>query len=254
MTPQDVKARSLLIRAIEAQRDKELKQTLCQLAAIAVLIGASCSWNGNKTEAVILPNQLSTEIRLLELKEPKDVRKNRTSQLSIKKEPLQIWKSPYSRIDSKSKDKPKQKKETSTFDKAIAISLNNEGGYTPSDSNGYPAKYGVNQKYYRPLPGFPKHVRNLTKQQAITYYKTFYYQKDWDQKKYSIAYKAFLLDSSIQHGVGFANKLETSTSGDIKKAVNYRLCHVQRWAKRAGKRHLLAGISKRIRNYERGVV
>lgn len=94
MTPEDVKARSQLIRAIEAQRDKELKQTLCQLAAIAVLIGASCSWNGNKTEAVILPSELTTEIKLVELKP------------EIKKEPSQnmgipiIWKSPYSRIDS----------------------------------------------------------------------------------------------------------------------------------------------------------
>lgn len=258
MTPKFYKRRLEGIKQQESQRAKTLKAVAANIFVFGLFFAISISSpEENKAEAYVLPSEMTTEIRLTEIVSAEKT----ASPANEKKEPLQIWKSPYGRNNSKTKNSPKAPKPqpekprpTSAFDRAVAVSLMNEGGYTPSDSNGYPAKYGINQRYYRPLPGYPKHVKNLTKQQAIKYYKTFYYSKDWDQKKYSTNYKAFLLDSSIQHGQGFAKKLETSTSGDIKKAVNYRLCHVQRWAKREGKKHLLAGINKRIRQYERGIV
>ena len=51
-----------------------------------------------------------------------------------------------------------------------------EGGYAPSDANGAPVNFGVNQASYRPRPGWPKNVKDLTKEQA----KQIYIEDYWN--------------------------------------------------------------------------
>lgn len=51
-----------------------------------------------------------------------------------------------------------------------------EGGFSPSDANGAPVNFGVNQSSYRPLPGFPANVKDLTREQAQQYYNERYFQ------------------------------------------------------------------------------
>lgn len=239
MIKTDFKYRLAALKNKEAESDTSLKRTLSQLFAGIVIFGCSVSGPSNdKVEAYVLPSQLTTDIRLTELASATvEVPKN-TKSLIVPR----IFPSPY-----------KQKNKEDIFTRAVQISLENEGVYTRRDSNGYPAKYGINQRYYRPLKGYPRRVEGLTKQQAISYYRTFYYQSDWDRKGYSTTYKAFLLDSAIQHGCT-VKQIENASKGNLHKAVNYRLAHVRRWASRSGNQRLLAGMERRIRSYEKRIV
>lgn len=232
-----IKRRLNYLREREAKAEQQLKQTLSQSLVCLILFGLGISSAPqDKVEAYILPSELTTEIKLTEIPS-----QNMGIPVLSKPAPARIFKSPYSA----------HKK--SAFDKAIQISLKNEGVYTKRDSNGYPAKYGINQQYYKPLKGFPEHVKHLTKEQAVKYYRVKYYQPEWDKKGYSEAYRAFLLDSAIQHGCT-VNKIEKASNGDLHKAINYRLSHARRWAYRSGNQRLLAGIEKRIKSYEKGIV
>lgn len=51
-----------------------------------------------------------------------------------------------------------------------------EGGYSSADANGQPVNHGVNAQYYKPLPGFPADVKDLTPEQAQEYYNQKYFQ------------------------------------------------------------------------------
>jgi len=50
-----------------------------------------------------------------------------------------------------------------------------EGGYAPSDANGAPVNFGVNQASYRPRPGWPQNVKDLTEAQAKQIYMEDYW-------------------------------------------------------------------------------
>lgn len=50
-----------------------------------------------------------------------------------------------------------------------------EGGYAARDANGAPVNHGVNQATYKPLPGFPANVADLTPEQAQQYYEEKYF-------------------------------------------------------------------------------
>jgi hypothetical protein len=140
-----------------------------------------------------------------------------------------------------------KQKEAKLLDQALQATLRFEGGYTRNDSNGYPAMYGINQQFYKPLPGYPKHVSRLTKAQAVNYYKRKYYNPAWDKKGYSPEYRAFLFDTAVQHGFT-VKKIEAQSKGNIRKGVNARLAHTRRWARATGYPHL-KGVEKRIKSY-----
>lgn len=61
---------------------------------------------------------------------------------------------------------------------SIVKTLIHEGGYVnnPNDSGGA-TKYGVTQRDITGLPGFPADVKDLTEDQATTYYQDFYWGK-----------------------------------------------------------------------------
>lgn len=155
--------------------------------------------------------------------------------------PIKTVKKPFSSPYSTNKKSDKEK--------GLDWSLNNEGGYNPRDSNGYPVKYGVNQEFYKPLPGYPKRVKDLTLSQARHYLGSKYYDPNWDSKGYSPRYKAFLLDSSIQHGYT-VRRIESCGKGDINKAVNCRLNHLRGWCSRVKcKRDEQLAMENRIKRY-----
>ncbi len=69
----------------------------------------------------------------------------------------------------------------SDFQSAVAVLLKHEGGYAPADNGRGAVNFGVTQKTYDDLKypervsGWPKTVKDLTKEQA----KLFYYEQFW---------------------------------------------------------------------------
>lgn len=134
--------------------------------------------------------------------------------------------------------------------KIIANTVKLEGGYNPDDSNGYPVKYGVNQQFYRRLPGFPKDVKDLTKAQAIKYYETYYYTRSWEHAGYSPEYIAFLLDASVQHGYTY-QRFERGCNGNLKCSMAKRSAYSVDWANRSGNQRIIAGLKNRVKAFDK---
>lgn len=139
------------------------------------------------------------------------------------------------------------------YDYAVKLTFVNEGVWTPSDSNGYPNKFGINQAYYNPPKGYPKHVSGLTKQQAYEYYRLYYWQPlKLDKKDYPEIHKAFLFDAAVQHGTDYAQKLDRDCKGNLKQAISKRKNHIKRWVARNPQHNrLLVGMLRRVNKYNK---
>jgi hypothetical protein len=109
--------------------------------------------------------------------------------------------------------------------------------------------YGVNQAYYKPLPGYPAHVKNLTKSQAIKYYMTYYYSRNWEYAGYKPEYIAFLLDANVQHGNTY-KRFERGCKGNLQCSVAKRAAYSVAWARRSGNSHMIAGLNNRNKAFK----
>lgn len=107
-----------------------------------------------------------------------------------------------------------KKTNLSNFDKAVAVILDNEGGYShdPKDKGGE-TKYGISAR------SFPKlDIKNLTKEQAIEIYRKEYWDKiQGDRLPYPIALQVF--DMAVNAGVSPAVKMLQEIAKTYKDGV-----------------------------------
>lgn len=143
----------------------------------------------------------------------------------------------------------------SAWESAIEATLKHEGGLV-LDSNGYMAKFGINQAYYQPLSGFPERVHKLTVSQAKQYYKRHYWSPlKLEHKGYSKAYQMFIFDAAVNSGVGYAQKLDARAKGSLKQAKALRAAHCMRWAfSSSHNRKYLKGLIARIHTYTEATI
>lgn len=134
----------------------------------------------------------------------------------------QTWKSPFSGFP-KPTNTPKMA-DREVYNKAFHLLLMGEGGYSPCDpGNGRPVNMGVNQQYYRRLKGYPRNVKDLTRQQVFNYYYQLYWSPlKLSKKGYSVRYQCLLFDTAVQFGVGGARELERASRGDVHKAIRHK--------------------------------
>lgn len=226
MKPNDILYHSKYIRAKDELYDYKCK-TYLVFAFVALLL-ITIYLRSHKPLEAKSEMIASTAIHLVEIPTdkslpPKPPKPPKPLKSLTANKPIEAVKKPFSSPYSSNKKSDKEK--------GLDWSLNNEGGYNPRDSNGYPVKYGINQEFYKPLPGYPRRVKDLTLSQARHYLGSKYYDPGWDSRGYNARYKAFLLDSSIQHGYT-VRRIENCGKGDINKAVNCRLNHLRNWCNR----------------------
>lgn len=105
------------------------------------------------------------------------------------------------------------------FDDAVAFTLKHEGGFNPSDANGSPVNFGINQKYHPEVD-----VRKITQDQARDIYKQKYWNaiggNNLDPKIQRIAF-----DTAVISGPDFARKLLEQSGGDPAKFMQLREAH-----------------------------
>lgn len=105
------------------------------------------------------------------------------------------------------------------FERAVAFTLQHEGGFNPRDSNGAPAKFGINQAAN---PGV--NLETLTEQGARDIYRQRYWAAIGGDalaaKNPALAMVAF--DTAVIAGPGRANKMLADSGGDPVKFMALR--------------------------------
>lgn len=105
------------------------------------------------------------------------------------------------------------------FDGAVTFTLKHEGGLNPSDSNGSPSNFGINQKAH---PGID--VKNISQDQAKDIYRKEYWNAIGGDKLAAqnpkLAMAAF--DTAVMSGVGKAKSLLEKADGDAAKFMELR--------------------------------
>ena len=105
------------------------------------------------------------------------------------------------------------------FNSAVNFVMKAEGGYNPSDSNGTPSNYGINQAAH---PGID--VSKITPDQAKAIYQQEYWNPIGGDQLYAknpqLATMAF--DTSVLAGVGKAKQLLAESGGDPQKFMALR--------------------------------
>lgn len=104
----------------------------------------------------------------------------------------------------------------SGFGPAVAQTMKFEGGLNPSDTNGTPSNFGINQKAN---PGVD--VKSLTPQAAQAIYK----QKYWDPiggDSLPPALQKIAFDTSVMAGPGVAKRMLQQSGGDPQKFMQLR--------------------------------
>lgn len=135
---------------------------------------------------------------------------------------------------------------------ALGKTLKHEGGYG-IDNNGYAVNRGINQKWYKPLKGFPKHVKNLSYTQTEAYYKAKYWQPLKLKDSYSSEYQAFIFDTAVNKGVHTAKRIDRQAKGDLEKAKALRIAHIRKWAcKCKQNKKYQTSLIKRVRSFTNG--
>lgn len=134
---------------------------------------------------------------------------------------------------------------------AFQKTLKHEGGYG-IDNNGYAVNRGINQKWYKPSKGYPKHVKNLTYKQTEAYYKAHYWQPLKLKDTYSREYQAFIFDTAVNKSVYVARKIDRQAMGDLEKAKALRIAHINRWCKCKQNKKYQIGLIKRVRSFTNG--
>jgi hypothetical protein len=115
------------------------------------------------------------------------------------------------------------------FYKAVKRTFKHEGGLG-IDNNGYAVNFGINQKWYKPLKGYPKSVKDLTRTQAIEYARINYWLP-LNLNAQSLEYKAFIFDTAFNKGVDVGQRIDSYAQGDLKLAKQKRKSHLQKWYK-----------------------
>ena len=106
------------------------------------------------------------------------------------------------------------------FEKAISFILKWEGGYVchPDDPGGE-TKFGISKQSYPDLD-----IKNLTREEAVHIYRRDYWQASGaDRLPWPLALVHF--DTSVNHGVGFADRLHSESAGDVARYVIARMLH-----------------------------
>ena len=117
------------------------------------------------------------------------------------------------------------------FEKAVKHVLKIEGGYA-IDNNDYPVNFGINQKWYTPLKGFPPKVKDLTKTQAIKYYKKYYWDTlPFNPKHLPLRMSIYYFDTAVNKGMSVCKKIYNICGSDYKCAVAERKTHLEKWFK-----------------------
>jgi lysozyme family protein len=102
------------------------------------------------------------------------------------------------------------------FGNAVNRTLQFEGGFNPSDSNGTPSNYGINAAAHRDVD-----VPNLSKDQAVQIYKKQYWDPlGLDNVDPKLAHVVF--DTSVLAGPGKAQELMDASGGDPNKFLALR--------------------------------
>lgn len=107
----------------------------------------------------------------------------------------------------------------SGFQSAVQFTMNAEGGLNPSDANGTPSNYGINQAAHPNID-----VTKITPDQAKSIYKTEY----WDPVGGDALYAknpqlaTMVFDTAVMAGVGRARALLEQSGGDPQKFMVLR--------------------------------
>jgi len=105
------------------------------------------------------------------------------------------------------------------FGHALDFTLRAEGGLNPSDTNGTPSNFGINQAAHPEVD-----VTKITKDQAKAIYKKDYWDKiGGDQlAKQNPALATVAFDTAVMAGVGRAKQLLAESGGDPAKFMDLR--------------------------------
>lgn len=115
------------------------------------------------------------------------------------------------------------------FAKAVNYVLKIEGGYG-IDNNYYPVNFGINQKWYIPLKGFPKKVKDLSKTQAIQYYKKHYWDTlPFNPKHLPLRMSIYYFDTAVNKGMSICKKIYNICGSDYECAIAERKAHLEKW-------------------------
>ncbi len=107
----------------------------------------------------------------------------------------------------------------SGFNSAVQFTMNAEGGLNPSDTNGTPSNYGINQAAHPNID-----VTKITPDQARGIYKTDY----WDPIGGDALYAkdpqlaSVVFDTAVMTGVGRARSMLQQSGGDPQKFMEIR--------------------------------
>lgn len=111
------------------------------------------------------------------------------------------------------------------FSHSLDFTLRAEGGLNPSDTNGTPTNFGINQAAHPEVD-----VKTLTKEQAGAIYKKDYWDKiggdQLAQKNPALATIAF--DTAVIAGVGRAKDLLAQSGGDPSKFMDLREAYLNK--------------------------
>jgi hypothetical protein len=122
------------------------------------------------------------------------------------------------------------------FQPAVDFVLNHEGGYNPSDWNGQPVNFGINQKYH-------PNVAGLNRDSASAIYKSDYWDKS-GADKLDPALQLPYFDTYVRNP-SKARAFLAQAGGDPDKFMALR----EAWDTEAGKRH--PGDAKGLMNRDR---
>ena len=115
------------------------------------------------------------------------------------------------------------------FEKAVNYVLKIEGGYG-IDNNNYPVNFGINQKWYTPLKGFPLKVKDLTKTQAIQYYKKHYWDTlPFNPKHLPLRMSIYYFDTAVNKGMSVCKRIYNICGSDYECAIAERKAHLEKW-------------------------
>ncbi len=118
--------------------------------------------------------------------------------------------------------------DTRAYDIAFNRTLQHEKGYG-IDNNGYAVNYGVNQRWYTPLKGFPIHVSGLNKDLVRKYYYHYYFKPLHLDLKYNQEYINFIFDTAVNKSVRLSNVIDKKANGDLELAKQLRIKHLKSW-------------------------
>jgi hypothetical protein len=102
------------------------------------------------------------------------------------------------------------------FGNALGFTFQHEGGLNPSDSNGSPSNFGINQAAH---PGVD--VTKLSKDQAASIYKNEYWNAIGGDKL-PPALQTMAFDTAVMSGPGKAKELIAASGGDPDKFMQLR--------------------------------